>query len=137
MRADGYDLEAMRRRIQWEARQLITSGDLKSTEVEKRCNNREILKVRQPLDYIQINEVKRRHVSKDKVVPNLSIPALIRLQARIRGALARIRFPRLEWILISEYMHVQADAQYNVKVFKSSDTYGKSAKRTKRGDNRK
>ena len=52
MQADGYDLEAMRLKIQWEARRLITAGGIKSSEIEKLCNNREILKERQPYDYI-------------------------------------------------------------------------------------
>ena len=44
--------------------------------------------------------------------------------------LARMRFPKLEWVLISEYMHIQADTRYNVKVFKTATP-------PKKGDNRK
>ena len=81
MRDEGYDLEAMRLKIQWEARQLITAGDLKSREIEKRCSRRAILKERQRPDYIQINEIKEAYIERGKVVPKLSISALVRLQA--------------------------------------------------------
>ena len=55
MEEEGYNLEAMRLKIQWEARRLITAGgyDPEKREIERLCDNRGRLKARQDKkDYI-------------------------------------------------------------------------------------
>ena len=57
---DGHDLDAMRLKIQWEARQLMEQRAIKSTEV-KSIVKRHVRKEREEdwKDYIRLNELKR------------------------------------------------------------------------------
>ena len=79
------------------------------------------MKERKPHDYIQINKlVERPDVKKVKVDKKLSIFAIVRLQAQVRGVLARLNHPKLSWLLICEYTTTQEGQVYNVKVMKAA-----------------
>ena len=74
---EGHDMEALRLKIQWEARQLIENNSVKSTQIN-RIVHRDIRKEREWRDYIRINE-KREPQTKIKPVKKPPIAAIIRI----------------------------------------------------------
>ena len=74
---EGHDIEALRRKIQWEARQLITHKEVQSTEI-KRIVHRSIRKERDDWKgHISINE--KRPPIKTVVTRRPGLAAVVRV----------------------------------------------------------
>lgn len=116
---NGIDLTALRAKIQNEARQLMETDQVTSTEV-KQIVHRDIRKERDWTDHIRLNTINYEGPVKTVPVRKPKLRAIVMIQGMIRRFLARRNHAHGPvWKLIFEFVVHQNENYYNVRVFKA------------------
>lgn len=117
----GVDLDALRAKIQHEARLLMEANEVTSTEV-KQIVHRDIRLERSWKDHIRLNLIRYEGPDKTIVMRRPEIWMIVRIQALVRGFLARRnRAKRPVWNLLFDFVVHQNNNYYHVRVFKAPE----------------
>lgn len=120
---DGIDIEALRLKIQHEARQIIERQQFQNTEVRK-IVSRERRKERDEdwRDYIRINDITKSRPSSHIIVSKPSIYSIVKAQSLIRGWLARRNKPKApKWVFLFDFVVSKGENYYLVRIFRAPD----------------